>query len=401
MLYIKYAAGKKSRIVDERRIAANNYFSSRCRKAIIEEIEGEKMTASPEEPRCPFCYYKLDPPMELQERKMVQFPVGACGHCGAVYAYDATGHDMGSAFIEAVLFACNNDSDLAFSLSWGEDYSDAVVGNYDIVTHSIVPEKVHNDRFVRGVLLFVKLVDQFKEVTGQGVKEKMKASLPISKEKLRSEKFSKDLVRTYISENRVEELISLALEDSRVIHELERALYTPDESFRWCIIDILGKVCEKVGEVRPDLVSKLLGKLLQSAAYPGATAWGGIEAVGAIIATRPDLFGEFCMTLIPFITQPTLQKEVTWAVGTIAAVKPGIVKRAIQSIRSFLASDDPVLRGYSAWALGNLKDKDAATDLEKLRTDEGKLSLFRNSRLEETTVSLLSIESLDKLCKPK
>jgi hypothetical protein len=359
------------------------------------------MTASSEEPRCPFCYSKIDQPKELIERKMVQFPVGACGHCGVVYAYDATGHDMGSAFIEALLFACNNDADLAFSLSFGEDYSDAVIGNYDIVTHSIVPEKIYNDRFVRGVLIFVKLIDQFREVNGQKIKEKMKVSLPISKEKLRSEKFSKDLVRSYVSEHRLEDLIALALVDSRVIHELQRMLYTPDEETRWHIINILGKVCRKVGEVRPDLVSKLLGNLLQSSAYPGSAAWGAIEAVGTIIATNPDLFGDFCMTLLPFITQTSLQREVTWAVGTIAAVKPGIVKRAIQTIRSFLGSDDPVLRGYAAWALGNLGVKDAAEDLKKLRNDEGKLSLFRDSRLEETTVSCLSIKAIEKFGKPK
>jgi hypothetical protein len=395
-------SGKSQEWLNQLMILNNNYFSKEFLKVIINKFKlRRKMTASSEEPRCPFCYNHIDQPKELQERKMVQFPVGACGHCGTVYAYDATGHDMGSAFIEALLFACNNDSELAFSLSYGDDYSDAVIGNYDIVTHSIVPEKICNDRFVRGVLLFVKLVDQFREINGQKVKEKMKASLPISKEKLRSEKFSKELVRRYVSENRLEDLVALSLQDSRVIHELQRMLYTPDEEARWNIIYILGKVCERVGEIRPDIVSKLLGNLLQSSAYPGASAWGAIEAVGIIITTKPDLFGDFCMTLLPFITQTSLQKEVTWAVGTIAAVKPGIVRRATQAIRSFLGSSDPVLRGYAAWALGNLGVKDAAEDLKKLEMDEEKLSLFKDSHLEETTVSRLSKEAIEKLAKSK
>lgn len=357
------------------------------------------MITSSEQPRCPFCYYKIDQPMELHERKLVEFPVGVCNHCGAVYAYDATGHDMGSAFIEALLFACNNDRDLAFSLSYGEDYSDAQIGNYDIVTHSIVPEKIYNERFVRGVLIFVKLVDDFKNITGQMVKEKAKLSLPISKEKLRSDKFSKDLVHRYVEEDKVDDLIALALEDTRVIHELKRMLYTPDETSRWQIIDIMGRVCKRVGEVRPDIVSKLLGNLLQSAAYPGAAAWGAVETVGAIIATNPDLFGDFCMTLIPFITQPNLQKEVTWAVGTIAASKPGLVKRAAKTIRSFLESDDPVLRGYAAWALGNLRDRDSVEQLRNLEADAELLTIFANGELRQVSVSQLAKEAIERIDK--
>jgi hypothetical protein len=111
------------------------------------------MKASPEEPRCPFCYHEIEQPKELPSRKIVEFPIGVCEHCGVVYAYDVTGHNMGAAFIEALLFACNDDDYLAFSLSHGEDYTDAVVGNYDIITHTIVPEKIYNERFVRGVLI--------------------------------------------------------------------------------------------------------------------------------------------------------------------------------------------------------------------------------------------------------
>ncbi len=357
------------------------------------------MTSSPEDPRCPFCYYKIEQPTELQERKLAEFPVGACGHCGAVYAYDATGHDMGAAFIEGLLFACDYDSDLAFSLSYGEDYADAVVGNYDIVTHTIVPGKICNERYVRGALIFVKIVGQFKEVTGRKVKEKMGTSLPVMKTKLRSEKFSKELVRGYVSENNLEDLIALALEDSRVLNELQRMLYTPDEHLRWRVVDMLGSVSKKVGRVRPDLISKLLGNLLQNAAYPGSSAWGALEAAGAIISTNPDLFGEFSNTLLGFFAQKNLWKEVTWAAGTIAAVKPNIVKRAARSLFSFLETPDPFLRGYAVWALGNLKNSDAVEKLKDLEKDEERISLFREGELTEMTIAQLASEALGKIHK--
>src|SRR4030042_5878144 len=205
------------------------------------------MKARPEKPRCPFCYHYIEQPKELQQRKMLEFPVGACENCGAVYSYDATGHNRGAAFVEALLFACNYDDYLAFSLSAGEDYSDAIVEHYDSITHSVINGDSLDDRAVRGVLIFVKLNREFQEVTGEKVKEKIKVALPYSPTKLRSEKFSREKVRKSLSENKFEEIIALAEEDARVISELHRMLYTPDIKLRWRIIETLSEASKKIG----------------------------------------------------------------------------------------------------------------------------------------------------------
>ena len=359
------------------------------------------MQAPPEEPRCPFCYHLIEQPKELQSRKIVEFPLGVCGHCGVVYVYDTTGHNMGAAFIEALLFACNDDDSLAFSLSYGEDYTDAVIGNYDIITHTITPEKIYNDRYVRGVLIFLKLTDQFKEVTEQKVREKSKSMLPFTKEKLRSGKFSREIVRRHALENKRAELIALAEEDTRVLNELQRMLYTPDEAMRWQIIEILGEVSGKVSEQRPDLVSKLLSNLLQSAASPSTCAWGAVEAAGTIISVTPDLFGEFSPVLLAFLKQKTSLREVTWAIGRISEVEPGLVKHAFKTLRSFIREQDPSLRGYAAWALGNLGYAEVTEELKTLLSDDEKLFIFRNAELKETTVAELAKEAIEKLANPK
>lgn len=354
------------------------------------------------DPKCPFCYHKIEQPKELKERKPVEFPLGVCGHCGVVYVYDVTGHNMGSAFIEALLFACNYDDSLAFSLSYGEDYADAVIGQYDIITHKIISEKTYEDRYIRGVLLFVKLIQEFQEVAGEKVKKRIGTAMPVSeKKRLRSEKFSREKVQGYVSENNLEELIALAEEDSRVLSELQRMLYTPDEGSRWRIIEILGQVCGKVGQKRPDVVSKFLSRLLESAKYPGASAWGALEAGGTIISNNPDLFGEYSEAILSFLKDKNFWTEATWAIGRIAAAKPKLVKYAFKALRSFLDEQEPALRGYAAWALGNLGYDDVIEDLKKLETDDEKLSIFRNSELGETTVAQLSKEAMEKLSKPK
>jgi len=69
---------------------------------------------------CPFCGKPIERPRELATHRPREMPVGSCT-CGAVYAYDATGHNLGAAFVEALVFACNWDWDLAWGLLPEED----------------------------------------------------------------------------------------------------------------------------------------------------------------------------------------------------------------------------------------------------------------------------------------
>lgn len=355
------------------------------------------MATVPEEPRCPFCYSLIEQPKELPQKKVVEFPIGACTYCGAVYAFDATGHNMGSAFIEALLFACNDDDYLAFSLSYGTDYTDAVLGNYDIVTHTVNPEKVYQDRYIRGALVFVKLFDQFHEATAEKVKERISYLTPIKREPLRSHTFSRETVRKHVEDDDMAALIALAGEDTRVLNELQRLLYTPDERKRWRIVEMIGAVSASVAEKRPDIVSKLIGNLLQSAAYPGASAWGALETIGVIISKNTRLFSEFTRPLLSFLAQENVRREVAWAIGRIAQTEPGLAKYAFRALVTFLKDPDPVLRGYAAWALGGIGFPDVVEQLRELETDQGSLSLWRNGKIEEVTVGQLAREALGKI----
>jgi hypothetical protein len=355
------------------------------------------MKTSFTELRCPFCNHAIEQPKELKERKFCEFPLGACEHCGAVYAFDATGHNQGAAFIEALLFACNNDDYLAFSLSAEEDFRDAVVEHYDVMTHRVAPEGHFDDRYIRGALIFVKLNKEFQEVTEHKVKERLRTALPVTKQKLRSENYSKEKVHRYALENNLEDLVALAGEDSRVLSELQRMLLTPDENLRWQVIDIIGAVSARVVEKQLKKINTFLYRLLYSANDSASSAWGALEASGAIIGANPDFFGEYCPTMLSFLQYKHLRKEVTWAIGRIATTKPELVKYAFRPLCSFLSDSDPFIRGYAAWALGNLGFSDAIDELKKLITDHQRLSLYRGGELQEVTVAQLATEAIEKL----
>ncbi len=81
-------------------------------------------------PWCPFCGQKVGKPSHAPVRKMNEFPVGRC-QCGAVYTCDATGHNVGSAIVETLVYACNDNADFAWELMPEDDYLTGRIENYD------------------------------------------------------------------------------------------------------------------------------------------------------------------------------------------------------------------------------------------------------------------------------
>ncbi len=83
------------------------------------------------------------------------FSGGVC-NCGAVYAYDPTGKNLGETFMDALVYACGGDWDLALSLNRGVNYDERVI-NYNFRTHTVSPKRVVYGLRGESKLFFVKL----------------------------------------------------------------------------------------------------------------------------------------------------------------------------------------------------------------------------------------------------
>ncbi len=107
------------------------------------------------EPRCPFCRELFRRPRDI-ETELGYFLGGLCS-CGAVYACDPTGRNLGEAFVDALTYACGEDWSLAWSLSPDEDYEQRIL-SYNLELHTLSPKW---SRFHRGAskgrLLFLRL----------------------------------------------------------------------------------------------------------------------------------------------------------------------------------------------------------------------------------------------------
>ncbi|MBF0472921.1 MAG: hypothetical protein HQK93_04215, partial [Nitrospirae bacterium] len=98
-----------------------------------------------------FCKQEFVPPVEISTR-LGYFTGGSC-NCGAVYCFDASGKNMGEAFLDALSFACREDWDKAMSLESDVDYEEVYL-NYNPNRHSLQNRGNHN---YGSDLVFVRL----------------------------------------------------------------------------------------------------------------------------------------------------------------------------------------------------------------------------------------------------
>ena len=115
-------------------------------------------------PWCPFCGQNVGRPGYPDKRKLGEFTMGNC-ECGAVYASDPSGFNIGSAIVECLVHACDDNWDLAWDLLPEEDYLTGRIEDYDEVTHQVVGTRNLDGRIIRGVLYFIRLQESVADLT--------------------------------------------------------------------------------------------------------------------------------------------------------------------------------------------------------------------------------------------
>jgi hypothetical protein len=356
-------------------------------------------------PACPFCGQLIERPRELTTHRPGEMPVGSCA-CGAVYACDETGHNQGSAMIEALVFGCNMDWDLAWNLLPEEDYKQEIVEDYDYVRHLIVPGGFIDSRRISGVLFFVRLHEDVSEVTSEGVGKRLDkakgapvspghAGIPAGKKSL-SKKEIEELVRDY----RVEPILEVAGYDKRLIRNLQRLIYSGDDLFRKRAAEILGLACAVIGEDDSKSVSKLLQALFYAISDTAAFTWGAFEAIGEIISHKTELFAGYTAQLYQFLADKTCRSQTLQALGRIALSRPDILRKHSFHFFTYLEDPDPAVRGYTAVLMGNLGAHEAKEDIEKLVNESHEIAIYDNGNLEKMTVGQAAKKALEKIKSP-
>lgn len=354
-------------------------------------------------PWCPFCGMDVGRPQDALQRKLNEFPIGTC-ECGAVYVCDATGHNVGSAMVECLVHACNDDWDLAWELLPEDDYLTGRIEDYDDVTHQVIESRNLDGRAVRGVLYFVRLHTEIAEISNrlkdrkEGEFTAQKAPASASQPKLepldpkrKKKRTNKQEVKELVGRGAVDELISLCFDDKRTLRFIQRLLYAPVKAERYRIAGILGAVSAGVADREPGQVADLLHRLFEACSDSASTSWGMVEAIGAVVSRRPDIYGAFTRHLLNYLGDPETREAVLWGLGEIASVRPDLVRKIpFYATFQFLEDEDPQVRALTARLLGRIKATEVSFQLMGLQNDTSEAVIHEDDGLVTTTVGELA-----------
>ena len=363
-------------------------------------------------PWCPFCGMDVGRPTFAAQRKLREFSQGTC-ECGAVYVADPTGHTIGAAMVECLVSACNDQWDLAWELIPEDDYLTGIIENYDEVTHQVIPKRNLDGRAVRGVLYFVRLHREMAElvkryeqkleaqqgdavaVVAKEVAAVVPAIEPARDPKRSKRRADKNTVKALADARNIDDLVDLFFDDRKVLRFLQRLLYEPTPGANYRIAWVIGQVCGRVATREPGPVADLLHRLFEGSADSAASSWGMVEAIGAIIAGRPDIYGAFTRHLFNFMGDPGTREAVLWGLGEIAAVKPDLIRKSTPFYSHFpvLNHDIPLLRALALRLLARLNATEASLQIMGLQFDQTPVTIYEQGLPVETTVAALSVEA--------
>jgi hypothetical protein len=350
-------------------------------------------------PWCPFCGQNVDRPQFNVKRRLGEFAVGTC-QCGATYASDPTGFNIGAAMIDALVYACGDNWDLAWDLLPEEDYLSGRIEDYDEQTHQVVATRNLDGRLIKGVLYFIRLQPHVAEITETDPTGGLPATPAAAVEPPRDPKrvrkrADKKQVRIMAESLDIDGLVDLCLDDKRTLHFLQRLLFEPEEAKRWLTAEVIGRVCARVSTLKPGMVSDLLHRLFESCADSAAMNWGAVETIGSILAGRPDIFGAFAKHLLGFLNDEAMRVQVVWACGSIAEQSPEIIRKLpIYHLFHFLGSPDPVLRGYTLRLLGRIRAREVLKNIKELTADTSEVVIYEKGQPVHATVGQLAQQAI-------
>jgi len=357
-------------------------------------------------PWCPFCGQDVGKPRYLDKRKMGEFALGSC-ECGAVYASDPSGFNIGAAIVELLVHACDDNWDLAWDLLPEEDYLTGRIEDYDEVTHQVVEKRNLDGRIIRGVLYFIRLQEDMTDSRNRSAEKEKSADsahkVQVEKQpdpKRKKKKANKNLVREMVQTGNADGLVALCFDDKKTLRLLQRQLYEPDEAKLWATASLIGEVCSRVATRKPGMVSDLLHLLFEACSDSASSNWGAVETIGSIIAERPDIYGSFTRHLLAYIGDPSTRAQVLWALGAIAGKRPDLVRNtSFYQLIGLLDSSVALEKGYMLRILGRLQAKEVAGKIRMLQEDTTPLTIYENGlpvRTDLGTLAKVALQLIDK-----
>jgi hypothetical protein len=305
--------------------------------------------------------------------------------------------------LEALMYACGLDADLASGLLPEDDYLQEIVERYDYVSHLIVPGGAMEGRRIKGALFFIRLHEDVQEVTRQEAERIISRSVQNRRHgdayesSVSSPPLTKQQVEELVEAYDIDAAIQAAPGDRKLVRNLQRLLYSGDALTRKRAADILGRICAVIAERNPGVVSRLLQTLFTAVSDTAAFTWGAFEAIGEIIRCEPGLFGPYVTFLSPHLDDDTRISQTIEAMQRVAETRPELLRKTSFRLVRLLDHPDASVRGNAARILGFLGCSEAAGEIQQLLGDPAGLNVYTRGDIRQVPVGELAAEALRTL----
>jgi hypothetical protein len=210
----------------------------------------------------------------------------------------------------------------------------------------------------------------------------------------------KSQVRSWLACADFQRVVDAALERDRTVGVLISLTFDADPLICWRAIDAIGRCAERLSVIRPESMKDYLRRLFwMMSDESGSVAWHAPEAVGEIIRSDPRLFADFIPMTISLLEmepedRPSFLPGILYALGRIGEVVPDSMDACLPQIMNALTESDAQSRAIALWCLGRLRAGKLPFHSRDLLHDQGKVLVYRDGQLVETTISILMSEVL-------
>jgi hypothetical protein len=190
---------------------------------------------------------------------------------------------------------------------------------------------------------------------------------------------------------------------SKLLRRIQAGLYSTDPITKWKSVSALGKVAEgstlSARRIQ-GLVSRFLWAMSDES---GAVPYGIPEALGELLAARPELRAQYTPILVSYLvheelvqTGPILAGAI-WALGRVDVDDPEESRRALPGLEAALTGGEADVSGAALWALPRLGlAAGLAECIRPLAKDDRPVWLLADGDVLETTVAVLAKQALSE-----
>ncbi|MBI5741696.1 MAG: hypothetical protein HZA16_13390 [Nitrospirae bacterium] len=193
-------------------------------------------------------------------------------------------------------------------------------------------------------------------------------------------------------------LVGLSLADKKTISLLISLSYDKNDRKAWRAMEVIGLATGKIAASNPEAVRNIAGRLLWMIRdESGGIGWSAPEILGEIVRNNPVLCSDLAPIIVSFHEEEMLCSGVLRAIGRIGPINPETVRYAAPIVRSYLSSPDDTLRGYAAWASGEIGITESLSELEGIKSDNGHVGFYEEGEIRPRTVGEIASAALVKI----